>query len=138
MPPILFQGLILREKEFRQALKETDWAFYKDKNVAITCSADAIVPLWAYMLVAIHLDGQANMVVLGDLHDLENRLFQDCLAKIEPEAYKDAKVVIKGCSHFPVPAYAYVEITRLLTPHVQSLMFGEPCSTVSLFKRKKE
>lgn len=134
----LFQGLILREKEFRQSLKETDWTFFKDKNVAIICSADAIVPLWAYMLVAIHLDSYANMVVLGNLDELENRLFQECLAKIRAEEYKDAKVVIKGCSRFSVPGYAYVEITRLLIPYVQSLMFGEPCSTVPLFKRKKD
>jgi len=134
----LFQGLILREKDFRQFLKEHDWRIYKGKNIAITCSEDAIVPVWAYMLLTIHLEPYANMVVYGNLQDLEHALFQRALTTINVEKFKASKVVIKGCGDLPIPAYAYVEISRLLRPVVQSLMYGEPCSTVPLYKRPKE
>ena len=132
----LFQGLILREKDFRAFIKDHDWAQYEGKNVAITCTADAIIPQWAYMLVAIRLEGVANMISFGDLDALEQKLFDNALAKINPEDYQDAKLVIKGCGDIAVPSYAYVEITRLLKPFVFSLFYGEPCSTVPLYKRK--
>lgn len=132
----LFQGLILREKDFREFLKQHNWAQYHNKNVAIVCSADAIVPTWAYMLLAIHLEPYANLYVFGSIEMLENALFQQALSRIELTQYSDAKVVIKGCSHVPVPTYAYVEITRLLKPYVKSIMYGEPCSTVPIYKRK--
>ncbi|WP_448519098.1 DUF2480 family protein [Rhodoflexus sp.] len=133
----LFQGLLLREKDFRAFLKSHDWTQYQDKNVAVTCTTDAIVPSWAYMLLSVHLAPHAHMVVFGSLDDLENALFRDALSKINPEDYRDAKVVVKGCSKYPVPLSAYVEISRKLQPVVASLMYGEPCSTVPIYKRKK-
>ena len=132
----LFQGLILREKDFRAFVKEHDWEQYKGKNVAITCTADAIVQQWAFMLVAVRLEGIAHMIAFGDLNALEQKLFDEALSKINPEDYQDAKLVIKGCGDIVVPSYAYVEITRLLKPYVFSLFYGEPCSTVPLYKRK--
>lgn len=133
----LFMGLILKEKDFREFLKAHDWSQYTGKNIAITCTEDAIIPTWAYMLLTLQLQPYANMVVFGNLKDLEEKLYFDAIARIEPEDYRDARVVVKGCSKVPVPTAAYVEITRLLKPVVQTLMFGEPCSTVPLYKRPK-
>lgn len=133
----LYMGLILKEKEFRAFLKEHDWSQYAGKNVAITCSEDAIVPTWAYMLLTLQLQPHANTVVFGTLADLDEKLFFDAIATINPEDYRDARVVVKGCSKVPVPTAAYVELTRRLQPVVQSLLFGEPCSTVPLYKRPK-
>ena len=129
----LFQGLLLREKEFRAFVKEHDWDQYEGKNVAITCSTDAIIPAWAYMLITTKLK-QANLVVLGSLEMLELSLFNQALAKIDLEELQGAKVVVKGCGDLPIPNSAYVEITRLLAPVVSSLMYGEPCSTVPVYK----
>lgn len=133
----LFQGLILREKDFRTFLKEHDWSAYEGKNVAVICSEDAIVPTWAYMLLTLYLEPHASHIVFGDKEKLEEKLFFDALASIDIEEFRDKKVVVKGCSKYPVPTSAYVEITRLLKPVVQSLMFGEPCSTVPLYKRPR-
>jgi hypothetical protein len=133
----LFMGMILREKDFREFLKTHDWSPYTGKNVAIICSEDAIIPTWAYMLLALKLEPVANAVVFGDLAALEDKLFYDAIAKVNPEDYRDARVVVKGCSKVPVPTAAYVEITRKLQPVALSLMFGEPCSTVPLYKRPK-
>lgn len=135
--PMLYRELILKEKEFRQFLKEHDWSIYQGKNVAVTCTADAIVPTWAFMLVALQLDQYANMIVYGGLEELESRLFQEALSRINVDDFRDGKVVIKGCSKYPVPNYAYVEIARKLRPVVASLMFGEACSTVPLYKKPK-
>lgn len=132
----LFMGLILREKDFREFIKTHDWLQFANKNVAITCSADAIVPTWAYMLVASKLNGIANYYFFGDLETMENILFQKALAKVNIENFRDKKMVIKGCSNLPVPTSAYVEISRLLLPVASSIMYGEPCSTVPVFKRK--
>ncbi|MCS6796535.1 MAG: DUF2480 family protein [Raineya sp.] len=134
----LYQGLLLREKEFRQFLKEHNWQNYQGKNVAITCSTDAIVPMWAYMLVAVHLEGIANHFVFGTLQDLEIDLFRKNLARLNLKDFEGKRVVVKGCGEIPIPAYAYVEISRLLKPVVQSLMFGEPCSTVPIYKKKTQ
>lgn len=133
----LFMGLILKEKDFREFVKNHDWSQYEGKNVAITCTADAIVPTWAYMLLATRIEPHANMLVFGDLQDLEDALFKDALSKVELEKFKDERVVIKGCGDIPVPVSAYVEITRKLRPVVKSIMYGEPCSTVPLYKRKE-
>jgi hypothetical protein len=133
----LFMGMILREKDFREFLKTHDWTQYTGKNVAITCSEDAIIPTWAYMLLTLQLTPFANAVVFGNINDLEEKLFFDALSQINPEDYRDARVVVKGCSKHPVPTAAYVEITKRLQPVVQTLMFGEPCSTVPLYKRPK-
>lgn len=133
----LYQGLILKEKEFREFIKNHDWDQYKDKNVAIICSTDAIVPTWAYMLLATKIQPVANYVVFGDISDLEQALFQNALSKIDLKEFDNKKVVIKGCGNFPVPVFAYVEIVRLLEPVVSSIMYGEPCSTVPLYKKPK-
>src|SRR6218665_993806 len=125
---VLFQGLILREKDFREFIKNEDWNKYKDKYVALTCSADAIVPTWAYMLLATQLELVAKRVIFGDLETLEALLYSEILSKIHPEEYKDARVVIKGCGNLPVPKAAYVQITSLLRPFAKSIMYGEPCS----------
>ena len=132
----LFMGMILKEKDFREFLKNHDWTQYTGKNIAIICSEDAIVPTWAYMLLTLKLQPVTNLVVFGNLEELENKLFFDALNKVEVEKFRGARVVVKGCSKVPVPTAAYVEITRLLQPVVQSLMFGEPCSTVPLYKKK--
>jgi len=133
----LFHELILKEKDFRAFVKENDWSAYDGKNVAIICSADAIVPTWAYMLLASKLQGHANYYVFGDLEALEQALMQEAIAKIDPEEYREAKVVVKGCASIEVPTYAYVEIMRKLLPVTSSLMYGEPCSTVPLYKKPK-
>ena len=133
----LFMGLILREKDFRTFIKENDWSVYAGKNVAIVNSADAIVPTWAYMLLATKLQPYVNCYVLGNLEDLEQVLFQEAIAKIDREEYRDAKVVVKGCGQIPVPNFAYVEIMHLLLPVANSIMYGEPCSTVPIYKKPK-
>lgn len=132
----LFHGLILKEKDFREFVKEHDWAQYQDKNVAITCSADAIVPAWAYMLLANRMAPYAREVVFGDEKVLETVLFEKSMANADLEQYRDQRVVIKGCGDTEVPVSAYVELTKRLTPIAKSLMFGEPCSTVPIYKRK--
>lgn len=132
----LFHGLMLREKDFREFIKTHDWTAYTGKNVAVICSADAIVPTWAYMLLANRMKPYANEVVFGDLNTLESVLFTKALAKIDLSAFEEARVVIKGCADIDVTVAAYVEITNLLTPVVKSIMYGEPCSTVPIYKRK--
>ncbi|MGZ3753790.1 MAG: DUF2480 family protein [Mucilaginibacter sp.] len=134
--PNLFQGLILREKDFREFVKNHDWAQYAGKNVGIICSADAIVPAWAYMLLANRMAPFANEVVFGNEEVLETVLFSKAIDKLDVEQYRDQRMVIKGCGDVHVPVSAYVALTEKLTPVVKSLMFGEPCSTVPLYKRK--
>jgi Protein of unknown function (DUF2480) len=133
----LFMEQILREKDFRAFLKAHDWTQYAGKNVALTCSEpDVLIPTWAYMLLTLHLQPWANTIVTGTLADLETKLYLEAIATIDPETYRDARVVVKGCSKVAVPTSAYVELTRVLQPVVQSLLFGEPCSTVPLYKRR--
>lgn len=131
----LYEGLILKEKTFRDFIRSHNWSMYSDKFVAVTCSTDAIVPTWAYMLLTTALAPFARNVVFGELKDLENKIFYDALAHVDWQQYRDAKVVIKGCSKVAVPTAAYVEATRLLKPFAASIMFGEPCSTVPVFKK---
>lgn len=131
----LFMGLILKEKDFREALKQLDFSVYQDKNVALTCSADAIIPMWAYMLAASYLQPVASNVVFGNEDFLHKTLFLQKLSAINPEDYRDKRVVIKGCGDLPITETAYVEITRLLRPVVKSIMYGEPCSTVPIYKQ---
>lgn len=131
---LLFQGLILREKDFREFVKNEDWTKYKNKYVALICSADAIVPTWAYMLLATQLEPYVKKVVFGNLEILETVLYDEILGKLNINDYKDARIVIKGCGHLPVPKAAYVEIARLLRPIAKSIMYGEACSTVPLYK----
>ena len=132
----LFEELILKEKDFREQIKNHDWKKYADKFVTITCTADAIVPTWAFMLVASQLQPFAKKNVFGDLNKLEEELFRDEISKINVQEYNDKRVSIKGCSNIYVPLSAYVEITVKLRPVVKSIMYGEACSTVPLYKRK--
>jgi hypothetical protein len=134
----LYQGLILREKEFREFLLANDWSSYKDKYVAIHCSVDAIIPTWAYMLLASKISPYAKKIVYGSLKDLENFIFHEVLLKINPEDFRDSKIVIKGCSKVAVPEFAYIEIVRILQPVTLSIMYGEPCSTVPVYKKPKK
>lgn len=132
----LFQGLLLREKDFREFVKNHDWSQYQGKHVAIYCSADAIVPTWAYMLLATKLSPYAATVVFGNLEALESVLFDRALETLDLEPYRDQRVVVKGCGEIPVPVSAYVSLTAKLTAIAKSVMYGEPCSTVPLFKKK--
>ncbi|MFM6970518.1 MAG: DUF2480 family protein [Sediminibacterium sp.] len=132
----LFMGLILKEKEFRAALTATDWAQYQNSHVAITCSADAIIPMWAYMLVASALAPYANTVFFGTEAALQEKLLLQNIEAINAEDYTDKRVVVKGCGDIQIPAAAYVSITNKLRPVTKSIMFGEPCSTVPIYKKK--
>ena len=134
----LFQGLILREKDFRSFIKEHDWEVYKGKNVSLVCSADAIVPTWAYMLLVTRIEPYANMIVFGNQALLEYALFQEALSKVDVVSFQDRPVVVKGCGDLPIPESAYVEITRLIRPYAKSIMYGEPCSTVPLYKKPQQ
>ena len=131
----LFEEMILKEKDFREQLKNHDWNQYQNKFVAVTCSADAIIPTWAFMLIASKLSGTAKKIVFGNLEKLEEELFSESLSKINLSTFKDQRVVIKGCSKIYVPVQSYVQLTSILTPLVKSIMYGEPCSTVPVFKR---
>lgn len=135
--PLLFQELILKEKDFREFIKNHDWAQYKDCYVAITCSNDAIVPTWAFMLLTLSLQPYAKKTVFGNLETLETVLFEEIIEKIDVNPYKDARLVIKGCGNKPVPVSAYVAITEKVKPLAKSIMYGEPCSTVPLYKQPK-
>jgi hypothetical protein len=132
----LFMGLILKEKEFREALKNLDWEKYRDKDVAITCTADAIIPVWAYMLVASYLQPLSKEIVMGDEKELHKTLFLKRLSQINLDEFAGQRIVIKGCGDTPIGDFAYMEITRLLRPVAKSIMYGEPCSTVPVFKKQ--
>ncbi len=131
----LFEGLVLREKDFRASVKAHDWSQYKDTFVALSCSTDAIIPDWSYMLLSIQLEPYTKKVVLGNLETLETSLYQDIIHNIDISNFKDKPVIIKGCSKKPVPSSAYIMITHKLKPHAKSIMFGEACSSVPLYKR---
>jgi hypothetical protein len=131
----LFMGLILKEKDFREALKKLDWSVYKEKNVAVMCSADAIIPVWAYMLVASYLQPVAKDIVMGDEKELHKILFLKNLSTVNINEFTDKRVVIKGCGETPIGDFVYMEITKLLRPVAKSIMYGEPCSTVPIFKQ---
>lgn len=134
--PHLFQGLILKEKDFRAFVKEHDWNIYSGKNIAIFCSADAIVPTWAYMLISSKLALLAHRVTFGEVEIMNTLLFDEALRNLDLTTYQDQRIVIKGCSDIRIPVSAYVLLTALLIPIAKSIMYGEPCSTVPLFKRK--
>lgn len=136
--PFLFQELILKEKDFRAALKSTDWKVYQDKHVAIGCSVDAIIPTWAYMLISIAISSFAKTIQFGSLNDLEKQLFRSALSKIDWYQFNLAKVVVKGCSKIEVPTEIYVEVAAQLKNVASSIMFGEACSTVPLYKRPSQ
>ncbi len=131
----LFMGLILKEKDFREALKRQDFSQYSGKLVAVTCTADAIVPVWAYMLVASYLQPLAKEMVMGDADFLHKTLFLRNINNIDLSVYTDKRVVVKGCGDLETGPFAYLEITRLLRPVAKSIMYGEPCSTVPVYKK---
>lgn len=133
--PFLFREMILREKDFREALKIHDWSQYDDKHVAVTCTTDAIIPMWAYMLIAASLQ-QAASVFSGDAQQLTERLILKGIEDLDAAPYNDKRVVIKGCGDKVMPDGAYVAVTAKLKPVVKSLMYGEPCSTVPVYKKK--
>tara|TARA_R110002167_G_scaffold263017_3_gene469692 strand:+ start:5601 stop:6116 length:516 start_codon:yes stop_codon:yes gene_type:complete len=132
----LYEGLIVREKEFRATVAEHDWDRYQDAFVALHCSSDAIVPGWAYMLLTTKLQAVARKIVQGDLQLLETVLYQEIIANMDVTQYKDRPVIIKGCSKKPVPPNAYLWLTAKLQTVAKSIMYGEACSSVPLFKRK--
>ncbi|MFQ3576552.1 MAG: DUF2480 family protein [Cytophagales bacterium] len=134
---LLWQGLVLREKEFREALKNTDWSIFKGKTVAIFCSADAIVPTWAYMLISIYLSQHGILHEFGKPDDVFKVKFIERIKEIDYQKYENAKVVVKGCSKKEVPLEVFVKVTENLFQHASSIMFGEPCSTVPLWKKQK-
>ena len=136
LKPYLFMELILKEKEFREALKSTDWSVYQGKTVAVSCSTDAIIPMWAYMLVASYLQPVAADVVFGNADAALKDLFLKKISSIDVSQYLDKRVVVKGCGNLPVGEYAYLEITKVLRPVAKSIMYGEACSTVPIFKKK--
>ncbi len=135
MKEYLFMGLILKEKDFREALKAKDWEEYRNKNVAITCTVDAIIPVWAYMLVAAYLQPVAAEIIMGDEKAMQQHLILQNIAAIDITPYEDKRIVIKGCGDTPIEDYVYMELTRKLRPVAKSIMYGEPCSTVPVFKK---
>ncbi|MDA0194706.1 MAG: DUF2480 family protein [Bacteroidetes bacterium] len=134
----LFQGLILKEKNFRESVKNHDWNQYEGKYLAIHCTTDAVIPTWAYMLLASKLTPIAEEVFFGDLKSLDCHLIKTAIDNINTDQFKNAKVVVKGCGSLPITEFAYVEITKKLLLVVSSLMFGEPCSTVPIYKKPRE
>jgi hypothetical protein len=134
----LFMGLILKEKDFREALKKMDWEQYRNKNVAVGCTADAIIPAWAYMLVASNLQPVANDMVMGDEKELQRQLFLKNISRIDVNDFADKRVVIKGCGEIPIGDFVYMELTKILRPVAKSIMYGEPCSTVPVYKKNSQ
>src|SRR5664279_5249526 len=134
LKPFLFMELILKEKDFRAALTTTDWSVYKDKIVGVYCSADAVIPVWAYMLVTSYLQPYAREIVLGDETTVIRQLITERIHQVNPENYRDKRVVIKGCGDKQIGDFAFLEITKLLRPVVKSIFYGEPCSTVPVYK----
>ncbi len=136
LKPYLFMEAILKEKEFRASLQNIDWPAYQGKIVAVTCTADAIIPLWAYMLVAVYLEPLAAAIVMGDRETALQQVFLSRINTIDEQEYADKRVIVKGCGDLPVGANAYMEIARRLRPVVKSIMYGEACSNVPVYKKK--
>ena len=137
LAPYLFEGIILKEKDFRGAMKEHDWSAYDAKHVAVFCSADAIIPTWAYMLVASKLENHAASVGYGEPQDIVRDFYVRALDQVDWSAYTDKIVVIKGCSSKTVPTNAYLLATQHLQAVARKLMYGEPCSSVPLWRKPK-
>ena len=132
----LWQGLVLKEKDFRQWIKENNWEQFKDKAVFIHCSTDAIIPTWAFMLIASKLENNASIFLVGSKEDLQKQIILQNIKNEDLKKFIDGRVIVKGCSDIPCPDFAMVELLKHLQPVVKSLMYGEPCSTVPIFKRK--
>ena len=133
----LFQGTILKEKDFREYVKNHDWTVYKNSFVALHCSVDAIIPSWAFLLVTVNLSPYTNRIVVGDFKTIETVLFNEIIFNLDIEQYRDKHVLIKGCSEKPIPETAYVQLAQKLVHVATSVMYGEACSSVPLFKNKK-
>ena len=131
----LYEGLILKEKEFRAHVKAHDWSQYQDHFVALTCSTDAIIPGWAYMLLTTAVAPYAQKVVIGNLEQLETRLYNTIIEKLDTTPYIDKPIIVKGCSNKPVPPNAYISLVQKLQPVVKSILYGEACSSVPLYKK---
>ncbi len=133
----LLEGFLLREKDFRDQLKNHDWSQYQDQYVAVNCATDAIVPAWAIILVTVYASPHAKKIVSGNLNDLETALYQEILSTLDYSIYEDKPLILKGCSRKPVPESAYILAIQYLQPYAKSIMYGEACSAVPLFKRHK-
>lgn len=132
----LFMGMILKEKDFREALKQHDWEKYRNRNIAITCSVDAIIPVWAYMLVTSYLQPVARETLVGNEREVYKAIFLKNISLINVSEFADKRIVLKGCGETPIDDFAYAEATRKLLPVAKSIMYGEPCSTVPVYKKK--
>ncbi len=132
----LFMEMILKEKDFRESLKNTDWSVYQNKNIALICSVDAIIPVWAWMLVVTYLQPVAKDIVMGDEKELHKSIFLKNISQVDINEFLDKRVVIKGCGETPIDDFVYMEITKRLRPVAKSIMYGEPCSTVPVYKKK--
>lgn len=132
----LFMGLILKEKDFREAMKNKDWEEYRDKYVGIICTADAIIPPWAFMLLASYLQPVAKDIIVGNEKEIHKMIFLKNIQAIDAGKFSDQRVVIKGCGDTPIDEFAYMEITKLLRPVAKTILYGEPCSTVPIYKKK--
>jgi len=132
----LFEGFVLREKDFRDQVKQFNWSQFKDNYVALTCSSDAIIPAWAFILLSIHLEPFAKKTVIGNLELLETSIYQDVLNTLDISGFSNKPIIIKGCSKKPVPQNAYIMLANKLKPIAHSIMYGEACSSVPLYKKK--
>lgn len=135
---VLWQRLVLKEKDFRTWIKSHDWSYYSDKAVYVYCSEDAIVPTWAYMLICSHLEEVTRNYIVGTKLELEKQLIVQNIQTNDLEKFKDGCIIIKGCSDIPCPEFAMTELIRHIQPVAKSIMYGEPCSTVPVFKRKSK
>lgn len=133
----LFEDIVLKETDFRTAIKNHDWTQYKDAYVALHCSSEAIIPSWAYLLITVHLAPHTNRIVVGELEIIETILFREIINKLDLDLFKDKFILIKGCSEKPIPQSAYVYLIEKLMPVASSVMYGEACSNVPLYKKKK-
>ncbi len=132
----LFEGFVLREKDFRQQVSEFDWSIYQDAHVALACSSDAIIPGWAYMLLSIQLEPFAKTIIIGNLEQLETSIYQDIINDLDVSEYEGKPIIVKGCSNKPVPQNAYILLSNKLKSVAKSIMYGEACSSVPLYKKK--
>jgi hypothetical protein len=133
----LFEGFVLREKDFRTQVANYDWSQFNESYVALNCSSDAIIPGWAFMLLSIHLEPYTKKTIIGDLEQLETSIYQDIINNLDITTYKEKPIIIKGCSNKPVPQNAYIMLTNKLKPIAKSIMYGEACSSVPLYKSPK-
>ena len=136
LKPFLFMEMILKEKDFRQALQQHEWSLYNAKIVAVTCTADAVIPVWAYMLVATYLQPIAKEVIMGDIETARKQIFLKNIDAINGSDFIDQRVVVKGCGDLPIGEYTYMEITKKLQPVTKSIMYGEPYNTIPIYKKK--